>query len=109
MEEYYFLFVLALIWIIFAIFQDIKTEEISNWLNFSLIAFVLAYRAFYASFAKDLMFFIYGIFGVMLFLVFGYLFYYGRVFGGGDAKLLIGLGGIWPYNKIGDYFFIGIW
>jgi prepilin signal peptidase PulO-like enzyme (type II secretory pathway) len=31
-----------------------------------------------------------------------------KVFGGGDAKLLIGLGGIWPYQTFGDYLTIGL-
>ncbi len=108
MQEYIFLFCLAIIWIIFAVVQDLKTREILNWLNFSLIAFVLAYRAFYASFTSNPMFFIYGFFGILFFVVLAYLFYYGRGFAGGDAKLLMGLGGILPYEKASDYLYIGL-
>ena len=107
-EEYIFLFGLAFVWTIFAVAQDLKTREILNWLNFSLIAFALAYRAFYAYFAKDMGFFIYGFFGVLFFVVLAYVFYYGRVFAGGDAKLLMGFGAILPYEEISDYFYIGL-
>jgi len=108
MQEYYFLFGLAFIWIVFAVVQDLRTREIANWLNFSLIAFVLAYRAFYAVFSEDVMFFVYGVIGVLLFVALGYLFYYGRIFAGGDAKLLMGLGGIFPYQSFFDYFYFGV-
>lgn len=108
MEEYYFLFALAFIWIVFAVVQDLRTREVANWLNFSLIAFVLAYRAFYGIFSKDLMFFVYGFIGVLLFVVFGYIFYYSRIFAGGDAKLLMGLGGVLPYQNFSDYFYLGL-
>jgi len=108
MLEYYFLYAIAFIWIVFATVQDLKTTEIANWLSFSLIAFVLAYRAFYASLFEDVMFFVYGLMGVLLFVVLGYIFYYGKVFAGGDAKLLMGLGGIWPYAGFLDYLYIGL-
>jgi Flp pilus assembly protein protease CpaA len=107
MEQYFFLFGLALVWIVFAVVQDLRTREISNWLNFSLIAIVLAYRAFYSIIFENLEFLLYGIGGVVLFVGFGYLFYYSRVFAGGDAKLLFGLGGVLPFERITDYLFYG--
>jgi len=107
MQEYYFLFVMAFIWIVFAVVQDLRTREVANWLNFSLIAFVLAYRAFYAVFVKDPMFFVYGFIGIFIFVILGYLFYYGKVFAGGDAKLLMGLGGVLPFESFRDYLFLG--
>ena len=107
MESYYFLFVLAFLYILFASFQDLRTREIANWLSFSLIAFVLAYRAFYANHFNDWNFFLFGVIGVLLFVGFGYALYYGRVFAGGDAKLLMGLGGVFPYNNYLDFVFLG--
>src|SRR3989344_385783 len=108
MYQYYFLFGLALVWTVFAVFQDLRTREIANWLTFSLVAFVLAYRAIYAVVFDDVYFFVYGFFGVFIFAAFGYLFYYMGVFAGGDAKLLFGLGGILPYTSFGSYGLYGI-
>jgi len=107
MQEYYFLYVIATLWIVFAVVQDLRTREVANWLNFSLIAFVLAYRAFYAIFTNEIMFFVYGLVGVLIFVILGYAFYYGKVFAGGDAKLLMGLGGVLPYQNFSDYLYIG--
>lgn len=108
MQEYIFLFVLAFIWIIFAVVQDLKTREISNWLNFSLIAFVLVYRAFYSIYFEEPTFFVFGLVGIFLFVGLGYLFYYSKVFAGGDAKLLFGLGGVLPYEILGDFVTFGV-
>ncbi len=96
MQEYYFLFGLALVWVIFATIQDLRKREVANWLTYSLIVFGLAYRAFYSIIQSDWMFFVCGLAGFGIFLAFAYAFYYGRVFAGGDAKLLMGLGAIIP-------------
>jgi Flp pilus assembly protein protease CpaA len=105
MKEYYFLFGLALIWIVFATIQDLKKREVANWLNFSLIAFALAYRGFYASLHTDWSFFFYGLFGFAVFFVLAYAFYYGRVFAGGDAKLLMGIGAVLPFESYSGLLF----
>jgi len=105
MNQYYFLFALAFIWTLVATIQDIKKREVANWLNFSLIAFALAYRAFYAL-HSSLNFFLYGLIGFVLFFVISYALYYARAFAGGDAKLLMGFGIILPYEKITDFFFL---
>ncbi len=95
MQEVIFLFVLALIWIIFAMIQDLRSKEIANWLNFSLIIFVLGFRFFYSLFSlESFNFFYQGLIGFGIFFVIGNLFYYGRIFAGGDAKLMIALGSV---------------
>jgi len=68
MQEYYFLFALALIWTVFATVQDLRTREVANWLNFSLIAFALAYRAFYSIATQNYNFLIFGLLGFAIFL-----------------------------------------
>ncbi len=102
MEEYYFLFFIGFIWTLFAVIQDFKSREVANWLNFSLIAGALAYRGFYSFIQGNWNFFIYGLIGVLLFFLIALIFYYGRAFGGGDAKLLMGYGAILPFESIFD-------
>ena len=53
-----FLIVLCLIWIAFAVIQDLRKREIANWLNFSLLFFMIAFRFFSYSLKRDLVFFI---------------------------------------------------
>lgn len=108
MNEYLFLYAIAFASIVFAVFQDVRTREIANWLTFSLIAFVIAYRAFYSIYSNDFMFFIYGLIGVIFFSILGYTFYHSKVFAGGDAKLLFGLGGIFPYSSLTGYIYYGL-
>lgn len=98
MYEVIFLSALALIWIIFASVQDLKFREVANWLNFSLIVFALGFRFFWCLFSDSgFAFFYQGLIGLGIFLVLGNLFYYGRLFAGGDAKLMIALGAVLPF------------
>lgn len=100
-----FLVILALIWIIFAVVQDLKKREIANWLNFSLIIFALGFRFFYSLFngtedGTGFNFFFQGLIGLGIFFVLGNFLYYCRMFAGGDAKLLFALGAILPFSDI---------
>ena len=101
MIEVIVLGVLTLIWIISATIQDFRTKEIANWLSFSLIIFALGFRFFYSLFSgTGFGFFYQGLIGLGIFFVLGNLFYHGRMFAGGDAKLMISLGAILPFSAI---------
>jgi Flp pilus assembly protein protease CpaA len=94
-----FLVMIGLVAIIFAIVQDFRYREVANWLNFSLLVFALAFRAFFSSLTGDYMFLVFGIVGLSVTFVVGHLLYYGRLFAGGDAKLFIALGVILPFSN----------
>jgi len=99
MYEVIFLWALALVYIIFAVIQDVKTREIANWINFSLIIFALGFRFFYSLFNEaNFSFFYNGVIGLGIFFAVGNALYYGKVFAGGDAKLMIALGTILPLS-----------
>jgi len=101
MIELLFLYGLAFIWLIFAVISDIKCREIPNWLNFSLIIFALGFRLFYSLFySENFSFFLQGIIGFLIFLVLANLFYYIKMFAGGDMKLMISLGAVLPIFPI---------
>ena len=99
MFEIIVLSVFALIWLIFASVQDLRTRMVSNWISFSLIIFVLGFRFFYSLFNENFAFFYQGLIGLGIFFVLGNLLYYGRMFAGGDAKLMIALGTILPFSE----------
>ena len=106
MYEVIALIVLAFIWIGFATIEDLRKREVANWLNFSLIIFAIGFRFFYCLFASDSFSFLYqGLIGVGIFFVLHKLLYYGRMFAGGDAKLMLALGAILPFS---DSFFINM-
>ncbi|MBS3091344.1 prepilin peptidase [Candidatus Pacearchaeota archaeon] len=106
MNEYYFLFALVLVYALFAVVQDLKKKEVANWLNLSLIAFALAYRALYSLYIKDMNFFVFGLVGLIVFYIVGSIFYYSKAFGGGDVKLLAGVGVILPFKSYSGVLFV---
>ncbi|MBU0893850.1 MAG: prepilin peptidase [Nanoarchaeota archaeon] len=104
MFEIVFLFALALAWLLFASIQDLRIREIANWLNFSLIIFILGFRFFYSLFLNESFlvlnnFFYQGLIGFGIFFIIGNMFYYGRFFAGGDAKLMMALGGVLAFSS----------
>ena len=102
MQPYYFLFALAFLFTLFATIQDLKKREVANWLNFSLIAFALAFRALYSIQTKNSQFFLLGLAGFIIFTILAHTLYYAKAFAGGDAKLLMGFGIILPYQSYSD-------
>lgn len=94
------LFFFGIVWILFAAIEDIKHREIANWLNYSLIIFALGFRFFYSLFRfGDFSYFFQGLIGLGIFFILGSLFYYSKMFAGGDYSLLFALGAILPiYN-----------
>jgi Flp pilus assembly protein protease CpaA len=106
MLEVWVLLVMGFVWIVFAAFQDLRTREIANWLNLSLVVFALGFRFFYSFFEmSDMSFFYQGLIGLGIFVLLGNLFYYGKMFAGGDAKLMMALGAILP---ISSSFFVNL-
>lgn len=94
-----FLIVFALIWLFFAAVYDLRKRMVPNWLSFSLIIFALGFRFFYSLFNENFLFFYQGLIGLGIFFVIGNALYYGRVFAGGDAKLMIALGPILGFSE----------
>jgi len=96
--ENWFLILLGLVWIIGAVLQDLRRREVDNLWNFSLIPIALAYRLSVCFFNGNYWFILNGLIGLGVFFILHNLFYYSRVFAGGDAKLLMGLGVILPLS-----------
>lgn len=108
MIEYYFLFVLAGIYLIIASIEDVKKTEVANWITLSLAVFALAYRAIYAVYSKNSEFFVLGVIGFAIFYLIGNLFYYSKAFGGADVKLLRGIGVVLPYGSYKGLLFVSL-
>ncbi len=100
MIEVIFLFLIGLIWIIFASVQDVRTREVANWISFSLIIFALGFRFFYSLFNNEFNFFYQGLIGFLIFFALGNLLYYARMFAGGDSKLMQAMGPVLGFSLI---------
>src|SRR3989344_408997 len=90
----WFLLTIAFIWILGATVTDLKKREVPDWLSISLVAIALVARMIYSLLEKDISFFLQGALFFAIFFALANLFYYARIFAGGDAKLLMGLGAI---------------
>ena len=89
--EFGFLFWFFLSGIIVASMMDLKRREVDNWLNLFLIVGSFVFVGFGAILSGDLdIIFHAGFLFVVMFVVMN-LFYEGRVFAGGDAKLLLAM------------------
>ena len=88
----YILIPIALIWLTFASISDLKSKEIPDWLNFSLIIIALAIKSIQAILTRDVFILLYAIAALVIFFLLANLMYYTKQWGGGDAKLIIGLG-----------------
>lgn len=94
------LVILAFLGLSIASIADIKTREIPNWLNFSMIAIALAIRLMYSTLTTEWRYVLYGLLGFISMFLIGNLMYYTKQWGGGDSKLLFALGAIFatkPY------------
>jgi len=87
-----FIIVIAIFWMIVASILDFKKREVENWWNFSLIIFILAFKAFLSIQTLRWNYIILAFIGLLIGFGLCNLFYYGRMFAGGDAKLLMALG-----------------
>ena len=90
------LIILTLIWLIVASLTDIKIREVPNWLSFSLIIIAISFQLINSLINNDPNIIITSIKGFSIFFIIGNLMYYTKQWGGGDAKILMGLGAIFP-------------
>ena len=93
-----FLFWLFFVGILVASLQDLKRREVDNWLNLFLLLASFSFIIFKAIFEKNPTLIFQAGFALVLLFIFMNIFYYGRVFAGGDAKLLFAM----------TVFFIGV-
>jgi len=77
--------------LIIASLQDFKRREVDNWLNLMILFSGIGFICFSAIFSLNYSVIVYGISLIILMFIAANLFYYGRVFAGGDAKLLFAM------------------
>ncbi|MBN2880601.1 prepilin peptidase [Candidatus Woesearchaeota archaeon] len=86
------LLILCFVVLLIGSIEDIKKREIADYLNFFLLLSALVIRFFASFFSFSWSFFFEGIFGFLIFFLFSILLYYTGQWGGGDSKMLLGLG-----------------
>lgn len=96
------LMTVALLVLMIASYTDIKTREIPDWLNYSLIFAALGIRGIF-SVHLGWNVLLSGVLGLTAFFVLAFIFYRTGQWGGGDSKLLMGMGAVigisWPMQN----------
>ncbi len=87
-----FFIILALIAVAIGSFTDIKTLEVPDWLNYSLVAIGIFGNLILTVFYSDWLFFQRSVLGFGFAFILGMIMYYTGQWGGGDSKMLFGLG-----------------
>ncbi|MFH2020035.1 MAG: A24 family peptidase [archaeon] len=103
-----FFLTLSLIAIIIGSWTDIRTLEVPDWLNYTLIAVGIGGNLIYTIVEWDAIFIIRSLLGLAAALALGLLMFYTGQWGGGDSKMLFGLGAMigvnWPLRL--DFFWM---
>ncbi|TKJ17664.1 hypothetical protein CEE44_03985 [Candidatus Woesearchaeota archaeon B3_Woes] len=85
---------IAVIVLIIASLTDIKTREVPDWINFSIIPLGLGIRLIWSLSTNDYSYIIEGLVGFSAFFILALLMFYTGQWGGGDSKMLMGLGAL---------------
>lgn len=95
--------------IIIATAQDLKRREVDNWLNYFLLLGSFSYVFFLVIFERNFSLVFISFFVLVIMFALMNLFYYGRVFGGGDAFLLFAMSALFVGTSyIGSAISVGI-
>ena len=87
-------YLFAFFGLLFASIFDLKTREIPDWLNFSMIAIGFGSAIISSFILKDPWFIYSSLMGFSLAFIIAIIFYKAGQWGGGDAKALMGLGAL---------------
>ncbi|HLD15513.1 MAG TPA: A24 family peptidase [Candidatus Nanoarchaeia archaeon] len=71
---------------------DLKIREVPDFISYSMIFSGFIIRLIHALVYSDWYYFVDGLVGFAIMFIFANMMYYGRQWGGGDSKLLMGLG-----------------
>ena len=85
------LIAVALVVLLIASYTDLRTKEVPDWLSYGFIFAALGIRSLYAL-QDGWQIIVSGLLGFAAFYLLALLFYYTHQWGGGDSKLLMGMG-----------------
>ncbi len=96
------LLIISILVLFLASYTDLKTREVPDWLNYGFIAAALGIRTIY-SFQEGWSTLLSGVIGLAVAFLVGSIFYLTHQWGGGDTKLLAGMGAMigisYPFSK----------
>nr|AIF00785.1 hypothetical protein [uncultured marine group II/III euryarchaeote KM3_139_C07] len=100
--------IICLLSLLIASYTDLKTREVPDWLNYSLIVVGLGINAIYSTISSNPSFIIQSILGLIVGLIVAYSMFYLGQWGGGDSKMIIGLGALIGLELTINSFLLGL-
>ena len=85
---------LAFIALLIGSITDLKTREVPDWVNYGLILSGLAINLLFTAIYSNPTFIINSIIGLAIFFGIAYIMFYAGQWGGGDSKMLMGIGAV---------------
>jgi len=101
------IFIIVLAALIIGTYTDFKTREVPDWLNYGLIFIGLGLRIMFSLTYSDLDYIIHGMLGFGAFFIIAVAMFYAGQWGGGDAKMVMGLGALLGLQLSWDTFLLG--
>jgi Flp pilus assembly protein protease CpaA len=100
--------IIAFVYLLAGSLSDIKTREVADWANYGLIALGISFNAMISLHLWQWQPLVYSLLGLFLFWLLAIVLYYAGQWGGGDAKLLMGLGALYGVSwTLSDNAFLG--
>ncbi len=90
--------IIALTYLLIASITDIKTREVPDWLNYSLIFLAIGIRIIFSIYIVSIWPIVFGITGALIGLGIALALFYLGQWGGGDSKMIIGLGTLFGFT-----------
>ena len=85
-------YVLSFIALLIGSITDLKTREVPDWVNYGLIISGIGLNLLFSAVHSDSSFIINSIIGLAIFFGIAYIMFYAGQWGGGDSKMIMGLG-----------------
>lgn len=90
--------IIALIAVLIGSYTDIKTLEVPDWLNYSLITIGLGGNLIFTITNSDTSYIVRSISGLAVSLLIGLIMFYTGQWGGGDSKMIFGFGSMFGFD-----------
>lgn len=102
--------VLGIVVLLAASYTDFKKREVPDWISYGFVFAALGTRLLYSIYSRQINFFIFGLIGFAAMFLLANILYYAKQWGGGDAKILMGMGAVFGLNIFNpsSYFVFGI-
>ncbi|MFA5141561.1 MAG: A24 family peptidase [Candidatus Woesearchaeota archaeon] len=94
------LYTLAFLVLLVSSYTDLRKREVPDSVSYGLIFAVMGLRGIFALSSQDVSIFVEGLLGLGLMYLFACLMYYSGQWGGGDAKIIMGLGAVFGLSPI---------